>query len=77
MDCYGFLPPSDESESESDAEKFFKRRESVKGYAITDADMEQLSRLVGMWKQLTKPYLSGIENLPDPVSDRQSKLNIP
>eukprot|EP00976_Prorocentrum_cordatum_P031062 632284-Prorocentrum_minimum.AAC.1 len=167
MDCYGFLPPSEEDTEESEVERFYRRRSSVKeavrilrwiavsmycatpfvlrsgiqgwgpmasssdrpvyrqrpppytvkvacmgvppvcfrdptlaarrrapsnravftledvlrkpscsGYNadVSDTDMEQLARLVGAWKQLTTPYLSGLTNLPDPVRDEMTTL---
>eukprot|EP00959_Pyramimonas_sp_CCMP1952_P418833 8773776-Pyramimonas_sp.AAC.1 len=30
MDCYGFLPPSEEDTEESEVERFYRRRSSVK-----------------------------------------------
>lgn len=60
MDCHGFPSPV------SGRKAAAPRPRPLPG-GVSDADLEQLGRLLEPWRALTAPDISGLSNLPSPV----------
>lgn len=71
MDTHGFHPTAAGAGKEDEAAAvssvlFTKGRRSFTGHGSNE-DMDSLGRMIGAWKALTSPMLTGVKNLPDPM----------
>ncbi|KAK3284401.1 hypothetical protein CYMTET_7949 [Cymbomonas tetramitiformis] len=65
MRCYGF--GADPDTKEMQAGRARRRKAALEG-AVKDEEMDQLGRLLAPWKSLSAPLISGLSNLPDPLT---------
>jgi len=67
MASHGFavpLPPGEEETAVAAPIQFQRARP----FPCSDEDMDNLGRVIGMWKGLTSPHIMGVRNLPDPMA---------
>jgi hypothetical protein len=64
MASHGFSAPPPPGQPQAAPIVFQRGRK----FPCSDQDMDNLGRVIGMWKGLTSPYIMGVRNLPDPMA---------